>query len=111
LGANRFITKALFDALLGANAIAAHPDRAAEIMSAFKDVDRESIRRTIRFMHSWRDLTDKLPAARRRRRCRPCRRQSRWSAAGCVVDVARATFQDQPQRPLQLISETEDRQE
>jgi hypothetical protein len=30
---------------------------------------------------------------------------------GCVVDVARATFQDQPQRPLQLISETEDRQE
>ena len=38
-------------------------------------------------------------------------RQSRWSAAGCVVDVARATFQDQPQRPLQLISETEDRQE
>jgi hypothetical protein len=71
----------------------------------------EEGRRTIRFMHSWRDLTDKLPAARRRRRCRPCRRQSRWSAAGCVVDVARATFQDQPQRPLQLISETEDRQE
>ena len=60
-GPNRVITKALFDALLGANAIAAHPDRAAEIMRAFKDADRESIRRTIRFMHSWRDLADKLP--------------------------------------------------
>ncbi|HXO52311.1 MAG TPA: alpha/beta fold hydrolase [Mycobacterium sp.] len=60
-GPNRVITKALFDALLGANAIAAHPDRAAEIVSAFKDADRESIRRTIRFMHSWRDLADKLP--------------------------------------------------
>jgi pimeloyl-ACP methyl ester carboxylesterase len=31
-------------------------------MSAFRDADRESIRRTIRFMHSWRDLADKLPA-------------------------------------------------
>lgn len=62
MGPNRFITKALFDALLGANAIAAHPDRAAELMSAFKDADRESIRRTIRFMHSWRALADKLPA-------------------------------------------------
>jgi len=31
-------------------------------MRAFRDADRESIRRTIRFMHSWSALTDKLPA-------------------------------------------------
>ena len=62
LGANRFLTKALFGALLGSGAIAAHPDRAAEIMSAFRGADRESIRRSIRFMHRWRPLTDKLPA-------------------------------------------------
>jgi pimeloyl-ACP methyl ester carboxylesterase len=61
-GPNRFITKALFDVLLGSDAIAAHPDRAAEMMSAFRAVDRESIRRTIRFMHRWRALDDKLPA-------------------------------------------------
>ena len=61
-GPNRIITKALFDALLGAKAIAAQPDRAAAMMSAFRAADRGSIRRTIRFMHSWRDLTDKLPA-------------------------------------------------
>jgi pimeloyl-ACP methyl ester carboxylesterase len=61
-GPNRFITKALFDVLLGSNAIAAHPDRATEMMTAFKNADRESIRRTIRFMHSWSDLTEKLPA-------------------------------------------------
>jgi pimeloyl-ACP methyl ester carboxylesterase len=61
-GANRFITKALFDALLGAKAIAAQPVRTSEMMSAFKDFDRESIRRTIRYMHSgWRNLADKLP--------------------------------------------------
>lgn len=60
-GANRFITKVLFDVLLGAKAIAAQPVRAAELMSAFREADRESIRRTIRFMHSWRDLADKLP--------------------------------------------------
>jgi pimeloyl-ACP methyl ester carboxylesterase len=62
MGPNRFITKTLFDTLLGANAIAAQPDRAAEMMSAFKNADRQSIRRTIRFMHRWRALTDKLPA-------------------------------------------------
>jgi pimeloyl-ACP methyl ester carboxylesterase len=62
LGPNRLLTKMLFDVLLGADATAAHPDRAAEMMSAFRDADRESIRRTIRFMHSWRPLTDKLPA-------------------------------------------------
>jgi len=62
MGPNRFITKALFDTLLGPNAIAAQPDRAAEMITAFRDADRKSIRRTIRFMHSWRALTDKLPA-------------------------------------------------
>jgi pimeloyl-ACP methyl ester carboxylesterase len=61
MGPNRFLTKALFDALLGPKAIAAQPDRAAEMMSAFRAADRESIRRTIRFMHSWAALTDKLP--------------------------------------------------
>ena len=61
-GPNRLITKALFDALLGAKAIAAQPDRAAAMMRGFRDADRESIRRTIRFMHSWSALTDKLPA-------------------------------------------------
>jgi pimeloyl-ACP methyl ester carboxylesterase len=61
-GANRFFTKALFDALLGAKAIAAQPVRASEMMSAFKDFDRESIRRTIRYMHSgWHNLAEKLP--------------------------------------------------
>jgi hypothetical protein len=33
----RFITKALFDVLLGAEAIAAQPDRAAAMMRAFGD--------------------------------------------------------------------------
>jgi pimeloyl-ACP methyl ester carboxylesterase len=61
-GPNRLITKVLFDALLGSDAIAAYPDRAAEITGAFQEADRESIRRTIRFMHRWRPLTDKLPA-------------------------------------------------
>jgi pimeloyl-ACP methyl ester carboxylesterase len=62
LGPNRLLTKSLFDELLGSEAIAAHPDRVAEMMSAFRAADRESISRTIRFMHSWRPLTDKLPA-------------------------------------------------
>jgi pimeloyl-ACP methyl ester carboxylesterase len=62
LGPNRLLTKILFDVLFGSEAIAAHPDRAAEMMSAFRAADRESIRRTIRFMHGWRPLTDKLPA-------------------------------------------------
>jgi len=62
VGPNRFLTKMLFDVLLGADAIAAQPDRAAEMISAFRAADRESIRRSTRFMHSWRPLTDKLPA-------------------------------------------------
>jgi pimeloyl-ACP methyl ester carboxylesterase len=62
VGPNRVITTALFDALLGAEAIRTHPDRAAQLMNAFREADRESIRRSIRFMHSWHALTDKLPA-------------------------------------------------
>jgi pimeloyl-ACP methyl ester carboxylesterase len=61
-GPNQLITKVLFDTLLGSNAIKAHPDRAADIISAFKEADGESIRRTIRFMHRWRPLTDTVPA-------------------------------------------------
>lgn len=61
-GPNRLITKALFDALLGADAITAQPDRAADLIRAFTEADRGSIRRTIRFMHRWRSLTDVLPA-------------------------------------------------
>jgi pimeloyl-ACP methyl ester carboxylesterase len=60
-GPNRLITKALFDALLGAEAITAHPDRAADIIRGFTEADRDSIRRTIRFMHRWLPLTDTLP--------------------------------------------------
>jgi pimeloyl-ACP methyl ester carboxylesterase len=60
-GPNRLITKALFDALLGAEAIKAHPDRAADIIRAFTEADRDSIRSTIRFMHRWQPLTDTLP--------------------------------------------------
>ena len=61
-GPNQLITKALFGALLGSNAIEAHPDQAADIISAFTEADRASIRRTIRFMHRWRPLTDTVPA-------------------------------------------------
>ncbi len=61
-GPNRVITKTLFDVLLGADAMAAHPDRTADMIDAFKRADRESIRRTIRFMHRWRPLGDKLSA-------------------------------------------------
>jgi pimeloyl-ACP methyl ester carboxylesterase len=61
-GPNRLITKALFDALLGSGAMAAHPDRAADIIRDFTDADRGSIRRTIRFMHRWHPLTDTVPA-------------------------------------------------
>jgi pimeloyl-ACP methyl ester carboxylesterase len=59
-GPTRVITKVLFDALLGSEAITAHPDRAADIVRAFTEADRDSIRRTIRFMHRWRPLTDTL---------------------------------------------------
>jgi pimeloyl-ACP methyl ester carboxylesterase len=61
-GPNRLITKALFDRLLGPDAIAAHPDRAANLIRSFEEADRESIRRTIRFMHRWQPLTETLPA-------------------------------------------------
>ena len=61
-GPNRLITKALFDTLIGPKAFAAQPERATEMVRAFREADRESIRRTIRFMHSWHALTDKLPS-------------------------------------------------
>jgi pimeloyl-ACP methyl ester carboxylesterase len=61
-GPNRVITAALFETLLGPEAIKAQPGRAADIINAFKAADRQSIRRTIRFMHRWQPLTDKLPA-------------------------------------------------
>jgi pimeloyl-ACP methyl ester carboxylesterase len=50
----------LFTALLGSEAITAHPDQAADIIRAFTEADRGSIRQTIRFMHRWRPLTDAL---------------------------------------------------
>jgi pimeloyl-ACP methyl ester carboxylesterase len=55
---------ALLYRLTGPNPVItkAHPDRAADIIRAFKEADRESIRRTVRFMHRWRPLTDTLPA-------------------------------------------------
>ncbi|AKK25778.1 alpha/beta fold hydrolase [Mycobacterium sp. EPa45] len=61
VGPNRFITKALFDALMGPKALAAQPEQAAAMMTAFRETDRESVRRTIRFMHSWQALTDDVP--------------------------------------------------
>jgi pimeloyl-ACP methyl ester carboxylesterase len=61
-GPSPLIVKPLFDTLLGAEAFAAQPDRAAALVDAFRHADRESIRRTIRFMHRWRPLTDTLPA-------------------------------------------------
>src|SRR3984957_5059217 len=60
-GPNRLITKALFDALLGSDAIKAHPDRAADLIRGFTQADRDSIRRTVRFMNRWHALTDTLP--------------------------------------------------
>lgn len=61
-GPNRLITKALFDALLGSDAIKAHPDRAADLIRGFTEADRDSIRRTVRFMNRWRALTGTLPS-------------------------------------------------
>jgi pimeloyl-ACP methyl ester carboxylesterase len=61
-GPSAAIAKPLFNTLLGAEAFAAEPDRAADIVDAFRHADRESIRRTIRFMHRWKPLTDTLPA-------------------------------------------------
>jgi pimeloyl-ACP methyl ester carboxylesterase len=60
-GPNRLITNALFESLLGTDAIKAHPDRAADLIRSFTEADRDSIRRTVRFMHRWQPLTDSLP--------------------------------------------------
>lgn len=61
-GPNPIIAKALFDALLGSDAIEAQPDRAADMVGAFKRADHKSMQAMIRFMHHWQPLTDKLPA-------------------------------------------------
>jgi pimeloyl-ACP methyl ester carboxylesterase len=62
IGPSAVIAKVLFDTLLGSDAIEAQPHRAADIVSAFKRADRGSMQATIRFMHHWQPLTDKLPA-------------------------------------------------
>ncbi|WP_293002901.1 alpha/beta hydrolase [Mycobacterium sp.] len=62
LGPSPIVAKPLFDTLLGAEAIDAQPERAAQMVSAFEHADRGSMRATIRFMHHWKPLTDKLPA-------------------------------------------------
>ena len=59
LGPNPLLTKILFDVLLG-GAGTAHPAQAAELKAAFRAMDRESVRRTIRYMHNWQALTDQL---------------------------------------------------
>jgi pimeloyl-ACP methyl ester carboxylesterase len=61
-GPSPIIANALFGTLLGAEAIQAQPERAAGLVDAFKHADRGSMRATIRFMHHWQPLTDKLPA-------------------------------------------------
>jgi pimeloyl-ACP methyl ester carboxylesterase len=61
-GPSPMITKVLFDTLLSSDAIEAQPERAADMVSAFQRADRGSIQATIRFMHHWQPLTDKLPA-------------------------------------------------
>jgi pimeloyl-ACP methyl ester carboxylesterase len=61
-GPSRVITTPLFDTLFGPEAIEAEPQRAADIINTFQKADRESMRRTIRFMHRWQPLTDKLPS-------------------------------------------------
>lgn len=60
LGPNPLLTKILFDVLLGGVDIA-RTERAAELKAAFRAMDRESARRTIRYMHSWHSLTGRLP--------------------------------------------------
>jgi pimeloyl-ACP methyl ester carboxylesterase len=61
-GPSPIIANALFDTLLGADAIEAQPDRAADMVGAFSRADRGSMQATLRFMHHWQPLTDKLPA-------------------------------------------------
>lgn len=61
LGPNPLLTKILFDVLLGGADIA-RTERAAELKAAFHAMDREFVRRTIRYMHSWHSLAGRLPA-------------------------------------------------
>jgi pimeloyl-ACP methyl ester carboxylesterase len=62
IGPSPVVANPLFDTLLGAEAFKAQPDRAAALVEAFRHADHESMRRTIRFMHRWRPLTDTLSA-------------------------------------------------
>jgi len=59
LGPNPLLTKILFDVLLG-GADTARTDQAAVLKAAFRAMDRESVRRTIRYMHSWHALTEQI---------------------------------------------------
>ncbi|WP_197514853.1 hypothetical protein [Mycobacterium sp. 852013-50091_SCH5140682] len=55
LGPNPLLTKILFDVLLGGADIA-RTEQAAELKAAFRAMNHESARHTIRYMHSWRSL-------------------------------------------------------
>lgn len=55
VGPTEFITKALFDSLLGTEAIAAQPDQAAVIMESFRSADRQGMGRAMRSMMVHRD--------------------------------------------------------
>ncbi|MEN4447215.1 alpha/beta fold hydrolase [Mycobacterium sp. SM3041] len=59
LGPNPLLTKILFDVLLGGADIA-RTQHAAELKAAFRAMDHESARRTIRYMHSWQSLAGQL---------------------------------------------------
>lgn len=61
-GPTRFLCAALSDALLGADAVAAEPDRAAVVMDAFRRADRRGMFHAARSMMLTRpSLADRLP--------------------------------------------------
>jgi pimeloyl-ACP methyl ester carboxylesterase len=61
-GANSVVTKGLSDALLGAEAVAAQPDRAQAAMDAFRAAHRPSMLHAMKSaMLNRRDLDDLLP--------------------------------------------------
>jgi len=61
LGPDPLLTRILFDVLLG-GADTTRTDQAAELEAAFRAMDRESVRRTIQYMHSWHALTEQITA-------------------------------------------------
>lgn len=62
VGANGIVSKALADALLGADAIAAQPARAQEVMNTFRAAHRPSLLHAMKsVMLERRDLGDLLP--------------------------------------------------